>query len=281
MPRFMLCIPAAPIPYSFGFGLVYRIPADDRTLTKGSCVMLPYGKKLVPGVCWGETLEPSGYTVRDISSSLGWSLNADALNWIERLSESSLQSLSSFVQYLLPSFLFSKGILHPKVSFPESMPVLRPSQIGGSEEISPRDQLHWIDSYGQAAEVEQILKRSIQSSSGQHLILLPTEEDAERWSHLGLTYFGTLTPAKKRSIWSSIAMKTPHTIIGTPVSLFLPWTSLRSIHLLREHDDSYSQSFHAPFYDARDAAALLSHVWKIPISLYSATPRMTTYASIH
>lgn len=275
MTRFVSCVPAISTPYGFGHGLVYQAPSDDPPIERGQCVWIPYGKKDVPGVVWGEASAPSTFTAKQISSFMGWSLTSQSTEWIDALSRHSLQTLSSLMQMVLPSSLFLGTAMHPKAT----PPLLLQERQEDSTLSRPLDTHYWVDPVSQSHEVEEVIVHVRESHVGQHLLLVPTEEDVERWNHLGAPYTGSMTPSKKRSLWSRIANQEPVSVIGTPASLFLPWSSLRSIHILREHDHAFSLSFQAPQFDGREAAQILAHVWSIPLISYSATPRMSTYAT--
>ncbi len=83
----------------------------------------------------------------------------------------------------------------------------------------------------------------------------------------------------RREVWQDILNNKPNArlILGTRSSIFLPFNHLGLIVVDEEHDESYKEFYHEPFYQARDMALVLGKIHQANVILGSATPSLESY----
>ncbi|HLS30213.1 MAG TPA: primosomal protein N' [Flavobacteriaceae bacterium] len=69
-------------------------------------------------------------------------------------------------------------------------------------------------------------------------------------------------------------------VIGARSSIFLPYQDLGLIVVDESHETTFKQFDPAPRYNARDAAVVLSHIFKSNILLGTATPSLESYYNV-
>ncbi len=97
------------------------------------------------------------------------------------------------------------------------------------------------------------------------------------------TYHSKLGDSERIEIWNKTADYDSESgnsfqiVLGARSALFLPFARLGLIIVDEEHENSYKQFDSAPRYNARDMAAVLGQLHKVPVILGSATPSFESY----
>ncbi len=147
--------------------------------------------------------------------------------------------------------------------------------------------LHGITGSGKT-EVYLWLAMSILKSGGQVLIIVPeivlTTQLIDRFKKYISTdeitqWHSSLSPAKRREIWSNINRGEHNFIVGARSALFLPFKNLKMIIIDEEHDISLKQEDRVN-YHARDMAIVRAKMQNIPLLLISATPSIETLFNV-
>jgi len=117
------------------------------------------------------------------------------------------------------------------------------------------------------------------------LILVPDNDYSERVvSMLGdrfgknlLTFNSRKTAVQRRKIADSLREAAePHIVVGSRLSLFLPFVDLGLIVVDEEQDQFHKQTEPAPRINARDCSAMLARIHGARLVLASATPSLET-----
>jgi primosomal protein N' (replication factor Y) len=142
--------------------------------------------------------------------------------------------------------------------------------------------LYWVTWSGKTQIYMKIIEDNLKEWK-QTLLLIPeiilTSQIGERvkevfWEDVIILHSG-VTAAKKSKYWMDIHKWNAKIIIGTRSSLFYPYNKLWAIIIDEEHDSSYI-SDQAPRYHSLGVAEKISELYKIPLVLWSWTPRTTT-----
>lgn len=101
----------------------------------------------------------------------------------------------------------------------------------------------------------------------------------ERFGNTVAVYHSRYTPMERYEIWRHVLHNDEQArlVIGTRSALFLPFKALDLIVVDEEHDQSYKEYFHQPFYQARDMATVLARYTGARLLLGSATPSVESY----
>ena len=89
-----------------------------------------------------------------------------------------------------------------------------------------------------------------------------------------LVYHSGVSAAKKKQVAEKLRTGDPCLVLGTRVSLFLPYHKLGLIIVDAEHDSYYKQDAPAPRYHARESAIMLAGVHGANVLLASPTPSL-------
>ena len=117
-------------------------------------------------------------------------------------------------------------------------------------------------------------------SIAQHLILTPNSYQCQEvYNKLSkkikeITYiYDSKTPPKdKLEIWRRVINNKNIVIIGIKSAVFLPFSKLKKIIVINEHDFLYKETDRVIRYNARDCAIMLSKINKCEIDLISDSP---------
>jgi primosomal protein N' (replication factor Y) (superfamily II helicase) len=144
--------------------------------------------------------------------------------------------------------------------------------------------LHGVTGSGKTNIHIQVAKDCI-ANGQQVLYLLPeialTVQLINRlYSQFGdalAVYHSKYSNNERVEIWEQVQSNKAQIILGARSALFLPFQNLGIIIVDEEHDSSYKQQDPSPRYHARDAAIVLSTLFKANILLSSATPSLESY----
>jgi primosomal protein N' (replication factor Y) len=147
--------------------------------------------------------------------------------------------------------------------------------------------LHGVTGSGKTEIYVQLIQEQLDNGK-QVLFLLPeialTTQLIQRLSvyfgeQIGV-YHSKFNQNERVEIWNHVLLNDPkrfRIILGARSSVFLPFQDLGLIIIDEEHESTFKQYDPSPRYNARDAAIVLSHLFKAKVLLGSATPAMETY----
>ncbi len=90
-------------------------------------------------------------------------------------------------------------------------------------------------------------------------------------------YHQKLTDFERVELWRRIKNNEIKILIGTRISLFLPFQNLGLIIVDEEHDSAYRPREVSPYFNAKDAALVLGNFYNAKVILGSATPSVESY----
>jgi primosomal protein N' len=117
-------------------------------------------------------------------------------------------------------------------------------------------------------------------AKGQSVLLLIPEARPELEKRIKkicpslLVYHSGVSAARKKQVAEKLRTGDPCLVLGTRVSLFLPYHKLGLVIVDDEHDSFYKQDAPAPRYHARESAIMLAGVHGANVLLASATPSL-------
>lgn len=144
--------------------------------------------------------------------------------------------------------------------------------------------LHGVTSSGKTHIYLEKIEETV--STGQNvLFLLPeislTKQIVQRLEkkygrELGF-YHQKLTDFERVEVWRKIRNNELKVIIGTRNALFLPYQNVGLVVVDEEHDSAYRPREVSPYFNAKDAAQVLSKFYNAHVILGSATPSVESY----
>ncbi len=90
-------------------------------------------------------------------------------------------------------------------------------------------------------------------------------------------YHQKLTDFERVEVWKKIRKNEIQVLIGTRNALFLPFHQLGLVVVDEEHDSAYKPREVSPYFNAKDAALMLSYFYGAKAILGSATPSVESY----
>lgn len=144
--------------------------------------------------------------------------------------------------------------------------------------------LHGVTSSGKTHLYLEEIERCI-SKDENVLFLLPeialTKQITQRLEKkygrkLGF-YHQKLTDFERVEVWRRIKNNEIKILIGTRISLFLPYQNLGLIVVDEEHDSAYKPREVSPYFNAKDSALVLANYYDARVILGSATPSVESY----
>ncbi|WP_410880402.1 primosomal protein N' [Myroides sp. DW712] len=146
--------------------------------------------------------------------------------------------------------------------------------------------LHGVTASGKT-EIYIKLIESYLAEEGQILFLLPEVGISTQLVQRLTAYFGNQVAVyhsryshnERLETWNHVYQQSEKAkvILGTRLSVFLPFQDLRLVVIDEEHDANYKQHDPAPRYHGRDAAVVLAMQHKAKVLMGSATPSLESY----
>lgn len=145
--------------------------------------------------------------------------------------------------------------------------------------------LHGVTSSGKT-EIYLNLIREMVDKGEQVLFLVPetglTQHLYNRLkqylgSSLGIFHTQCTQSERTETFFHQLSDQPFDVILGTRLSLFLPFRKLGLVIVDEEHDTSYKQLDHIPYFNARDLAVYLAHISHAKTILGSATPSVESF----
>ena len=180
-----------------------------------------------------------------------------------------------------------------QVAEPEPLPQLSAKQHEVFETILSEWEkqkptlLYGVTSSGKTEVYFHLISRIIQEGK-QALVLLPEIALTGQLVHRFRKVFGEkvavyhsrIHAAQRIEMWHDVRKgERFQVIIGPRSAIFLPYRNLGCIIVDEEHDRSYKQQDPAPRYNARDAAIVLSNLYKAKVLMGTATPSLESLAN--
>lgn len=285
--EYYLVTPLA-ITHASDAGLTYH---SDIVFDIGTIVLVPVGKKMVPGIITHRVAKPS-FVTKPIESALEsvplpQSL-IDLASWMAAYYDTHPVTVW---QSLLPRGLqkkrrsSSKIISHPERKRTHIVFNKEQQQAINTIWEQPRgtSMLHGVTGSGKTAIYIELAKKTIES--GRSAIVLVPEialtsqiiaEFLPAFPDLIVTH-STMTEAERHSTWQKVLhASTPQLIIGPRSALFSPVKDLGLVIIDECHEPSFKQE-QAPRYSALRAAARLTDIQNARLVLGSATPSVADY----
>ncbi len=144
--------------------------------------------------------------------------------------------------------------------------------------------LHGITGSGKTLVYIHAIKKAL-SQNKTVLLLVPeislTPQLIDRFElvfpNLITVFHSKMSDGERYDSWRSVLSGMSKIVLGTRSALFSPLPNLGLIIVDEEHDSSYKQDAHIPFYNARDAAIYRAKLEDAVIVLGSATPSIESY----
>ncbi|MDM1046513.1 primosomal protein N' [Myroides sp. 1354] len=146
--------------------------------------------------------------------------------------------------------------------------------------------LHGVTASGKTEVYIKLIEKLL-AQEGQVLFLLPEVGISTQLVQRLTAYFGNQVAVyhsryshnERLEVWNQVLQQSEKAkvVIGTRLSVFLPFQDLRLVVIDEEHDANYKQHDPAPRYHGRDAAVVLAMQHKAKVLMGSATPSLESY----
>lgn len=301
-------------PHHSGLGATLSY-SSERSLTPGSLVRVPLGKREVTGVVWSdETLAretSSSYELRAIVEALDavQPLPSVWMRLVEFAANYYQRSLGEMALSALPQELrrVSNMQLARRVKRLQKKVAANPNSRDGAQDAQPplspltheQEQalqamarlpaggtalLHGATGSGKTEvylhEIQRVLR-----AGGQALVLVPEINltpqllrhfEQRLHGQRIVTLHSGLTPAARLQHWLLAHMGQADVVLGTRLAVFTPLPRLQLVVVDEEHEASYKQQEGAR-YSARDLAVVYARLSGAKAVLGSATPSLETW----
>lgn len=146
--------------------------------------------------------------------------------------------------------------------------------------------LHGVTASGKTEVYIKLIEKYV-AQAGQVLFLLPEVGISAQLVQRLTAYFGNQVAVyhsryshnERLEVWNQVLQQSEKAkvVIGTRLSVFLPFQDLQLVVIDEEHDSNYKQHDPAPRYHGRDAAVVLAMQHKAKVLMGSATPSLESY----
>ncbi|MHA1538961.1 MAG: replication restart helicase PriA [Alphaproteobacteria bacterium] len=290
------------VPQAFDHPFDYRIP-EDSTISRGSFVRIPFGRRSVIGVVWSLSKDCSfdPAKVKQIEEVFPIPPLIEAhLQFIEWVAKYTMSPLGNALKMSLSApdvFEPSKrkriiAFKEPDINF-QTVNLTAQQKIAVKalcqniqKETHPVTVLDGVVGSGKTEVYFEALAETLKQGK-QVLVLLPEIALSSQWYKRFEKRFGAqagmwhsdVTKATKRETWKALATGKLQVVVGARSALFLPFQNLGLIIVDEEHENSYKQEEGVP-YHARDMAVLRGALEKVPVILASATPSLESLSNV-
>ena len=282
---------------------------SEQTLSPGTLVRVPLGKRDVPGIVWGPSGAPAAVAdgierrpVREILVALPplsdpWrQLVAFAAGYYQRgLGELALAVLPPELRKLDAAALTRRlvrvtpsGTATERVPAAAQVPDLSPDQAAAVAALFDRSAAtHLLHGVTGSGKTEVYLHAAAQAlAAGRQVLILVPEINltpqlesrfAERFAgHRLVSQHSGLTPPQRLRHWLAAHLGHADLVLGTRLAVFASMPRLGLIVVDEEHDPSFKQQEGAR-YSARDLAVYRGRLEGVPVVLGSATPSLESW----
>jgi len=297
------------LPLVFGKSFDYRAP-EGMDIKPGDYVRVPFGRKSVWGVAWGEASgeveEKKIKSIEQVATHLP-PMSKTMRTFIDWVAWYTLAPSGMVLKMALPvpAALESpkvrgegRGARGKKITASSSTLDPRPSTLSSDQQSAATSLRTKLDTGFSVSVLDGVtgsgktevyfdVIAACLAQGKQALVLLPEIALSVQWLARFAEGFGFapdiwhsgVSPARKRETWRKAAQGEAKVIVGARSALFLPFAQLGTIIVDEEHDASYKQE-DGVIYHARDMAVARARHEKIPAILVSATPSLETEYNI-
>ncbi len=277
------------------------LPAPDTQTPPGTVVQAPLGKKLMPGVVWGEG---SGAVAAAKLKSIGGVMELPPLpaasrafiDWVARYTVTPPGAVLKMVFGNARTILPKKGDDYscPRPDPGHHVPQLSDSQRQAAETLARKVEdaafsvtlLDGVTGSGKTEVFCEAIATCLRKGR-QALVLLPEiamtaaliGRFEARFGARPVEWHSELSDRQRRLNWHAIATGEARFVLGARSALFLPYPDLGLIVVDEEHEAAYKQE-EGVIYHGRDMAVARAHLGGIPAILASATPSLETVYNV-
>lgn len=267
----------------------------DITISRGTAVQVPLGKRKVHGVVLGETKPSGDFALKPIEEVISEypPLHDTYMKWVEWLSRYYMHPIGKVIHSSFPPLKkdSKRKTKNPPV-IPEvettSAPKLTDEQIDCLNPILETTGfqpflLHGVTGSGKTEVYLQVLEKVL-SEGKTALVLVPEisltpqliQRFAARFPEKIAVIHSHLTEREKTNQWWSVVSGDKPILVGARSAMFCPMKDLGIIIVDEEHEPSFKQDEKLK-YHGRDAAVVLGKFHDCPVILGSATPSLESW----
>jgi primosomal protein N' (replication factor Y) len=269
----------------------YKIPESLADQIKiGQLVGIPFRNSMREGVVIRLKSQPiTGMTIKPINKIIDTSpvLTAEQLSLAEWLSTYYFVSIGSVIKMILPPVPIRTGKT-------KAIKPIQPIHVHTDELMRKNVQSlisdknnNWLFRPTYSHEMASLLAQFLTVADGTILIIVPTVQDIESIQALlpakniddTVIFHGGLNKHETYKAYESIRTKKARIIIGTKLSLFLPFQDLKYVLLLQSENRNHKQSDQNPRYDGRTVASKLGSLHGAKTLFCSHAPTVEQYSS--
>lgn len=264
---------------------------SEDSLAVGTMVVIPIGKKRLPGVIMQRVKKPT-YDVKPIESTIeSYPIPMALLQTVTWMSDHYHTPLAVTLQAALP-----RGITKNRRTTTKITPVYtrnRTKNVFTKEQVTAIDSianarsgtllLHGVTGAGKTLVYIESIRKTV--ASGRSAIVLVPEialtsqlvaEFSLHFDNILLTH-SRQTEAERHVVWrQALEADTPQIIIGPRSALFMPVKDIGLIVIDECHEPSFKQE-QSPRYSALRTASVLAKHHAAKVVLGSATPNISDY----
>ncbi|MEK7355546.1 MAG: primosomal protein N', partial [Bdellovibrionota bacterium] len=276
----------------------------DAKLARGCSVIVPLGRRKIPGVVLGPVTdlkgEESAFVIKEIVSieTERPPLHESFVQWLEWLAKYYLHPIGQVTEMAFPPLSRQtkerKSNKSPIAPANEAVapPTLTEEQaqvvgaIGSAGSVSSGFNVHLVHGVTGSGKTEIYMRllEDVVARGQQGIVLVPeislTPQLIDRFTaRLGAAVaviHSHLTPREKTNQWWAMIEGKKQILIGARSALFCPLPRLGMIVIDEEHESSFKQDEKLK-YHARDAAVMLGKFMNCPVVLGSATPSLESW----
>jgi len=248
----------------------YSVPVElQKSIKIGQIIEINFRGKNISGIVIGKELKKTKYKLKEINKILFPEslITNSQIKLIKHIAESAESAQGTVANSLVP-----------KVPKRFKIQDLRFKNIKKNKKY--KKELFW---YQNENELFELLKEKIKIKK-QVLILVPEIEMIDKVvNKLGLKEKDYIKNDSKIAMgkyfknWLDILSGKNKIIIGTKISVLLPFSNLEKIIIYNEHDWDHKQSDINPRYDARDITEWLAHEHKCKLVLTTPAPSIEQF----
>ena len=285
------------IPNIFNHPFTYE--DNNKNLSKGDYVKVPFGSSFVTGVVWNNFEKTEKiFKLKLVKEKLD----------VPRMKNSLIEFVNWFSLYNIVPLgmslrltLFNKSIVENleehnyknfKLFIKPKKFLLNDEQKKSLLEMKKKGanfNVHVLDGVTGSGKTLVYFSRvkELIDEGFQALIMLPEIGLTSQFQKRFFEYFGFqaaiwhsgISKKNKKIIWRGILENKIKAVVGARSSLFLPFNKLGIIVVDEEHDASYKQD-EGVMYNARDMAISRASIEKIPINLVTSIPSVETFNNV-